>query len=151
MSIDSKVKVLAVASGGGHMIQLLRLMPSLEQRNLYFVTTIKGAVENKKLFIVKDASRNNIVGLLYLLMQIVYIVLRVRPNYIITTGAAPGYLALRVGKIFGAKTMWIDSIANSEELSLSGQMALKTADVCLTQWPELVSKYKGLQYKGAVI
>ena len=73
-----------------------------------------------------------------------------RPNIVISTGAAHGYLAIRFAKIVGAKTMFIDSIANAEQLSLSGELAVSHADVMLTQWPEL-SDGSAIQYYGSVL
>ena len=154
MNNQSKVKVLAVASGGGHLVQLLRLSSSLDKSDVYYMTTMDGFLnryDKNRVFLVKDASKTNILGLVVLLLQIILAMIKVRPDAVITTGAAPGYFAIRVGKIFGAKTLWIDSIANSEELSLSGKMALKSADLCLTQWPDLTKKYDGLEYKGGVL
>jgi hypothetical protein len=69
---------------------------------------------------------------------------------IITTGAAPGYFALRVGKLFGARTIWIDSMANAETLSKSGQEVGKYADLWLTQWEHL-ARPQGPHYLGAVL
>ena len=60
-----------------------------------------------------------------------------RPGVIITTGAAPGLMGIIIGRIFGAKTIWIDSIANVEKLSLSGRIAVKIADRVYTQWSHL--------------
>ena len=48
------------------------------------------------------------------------------------TGAAPGYFAIRIGKLLGARTLWIDSIANAEELSMGGQLVAEKADLVLT-------------------
>jgi hypothetical protein len=69
---------------------------------------------------------------------------------VISTGALPGYFSLRLAKLFGVKTIWIDSIANVEELSLSGQMIGKHADLWLTQWPHL-AKPGGPLYRGTVL
>ncbi|MBT7541048.1 MAG: oligosaccharide biosynthesis protein Alg14, partial [Gammaproteobacteria bacterium] len=46
--------------------------------------------------------------------------------------------------------MFIDSIANAEQLSLSGELAVSHADVMLTQWPEL-SDGSAIQYYGSVL
>jgi UDP-N-acetylglucosamine:LPS N-acetylglucosamine transferase len=88
---------------------------------------------------------------MFMFLQVVFIVLKFRPNTIVTTGAAPGVFAVRIGKMLGARTIWIDSIANSEELSLSGRLVRKHVDLWLTQWPHLVGAYPGLQYFGSVI
>jgi hypothetical protein len=75
---------------------------------------------------------------------------RERPDVVISTGAAPGYIAIRLGRLLGARTMWIDSIANVEEMSLSGSKALRCAGLCLTQWEHL-ARPDGPHYKGAVL
>jgi hypothetical protein len=64
-------------------------------------------------------------------------VLRERPDVVLSTGAAPGFFALLFGRLLGARTIWLDSIANIEELSMSGRMARRHADLWLTQWPHL--------------
>jgi hypothetical protein len=54
------------------------------------------------------------------------------------TGSAPGVMGLALAKLlFRCKTMWIDTIANCEEMSDSGRRARDFADVWLTQWPQL--------------
>jgi len=83
-------------------------------------------------------------------LQIFRIILREKPDVIVSTGAAPGYLAIRIGRLMGAKTVWLDSIANVDELSLSGQRIGKYADLWLTQWPHL-GKPQGPSYKGSVL
>jgi hypothetical protein len=69
---------------------------------------------------------------------------------VISTGAAPGYFALRFGKRLGARTIWLDSIANVDELSLSGQRAGKYAGLWLTQWQHLATP-AGPHFAGAVL
>jgi hypothetical protein len=54
-------------------------------------------------------------------------------------------------KLAGARTVWIDSIANSEKLSLSGRLVRKHVDLCLTQWPHLTDAYPDVQCFGSVI
>jgi hypothetical protein len=46
--------------------------------------------------------------------------------------------------------MWLDSIANAEELSLSGRKVGKHADRWLTQWPHLVEE-DGPEFHGSVL
>ena len=69
--------------------------------------------------------------------QVLWVIVTERPKVVVTTGAAPGWFAIAIARRFGAKTVWLDSFANGEELSLSGQKAGPHADLWLTQWPEL--------------
>ena len=132
-------KILAVASAGGHWIQLLRLRPAFQGNELRFVTTNKDFRSDveQELYVVTDASLWEKLKLIKMFVEMLFIMLRYRPDVVITTGAAPGFSAIFWGKLFRAKTIWIDSIANAEELSGSGKKARIFADVWLTQWEHL--------------
>jgi hypothetical protein len=69
---------------------------------------------------------------------------------VISTGAAPGYFALRFGKLIRARTIWLDSIANAEELSTAGKKVQRYADLWLTQWTHLATT-AGPRFGGAVL
>lgn len=145
-------KVLAVASGGGHWIQLLRLRPAFRDNELRFVTTHNGFSQDidERLYIVLDANLTQKIKAIGMFLQMLWILLTYRPHVIITTGAAPGFSAIFWGKLFGAKTIWLDSIANAEELSRSGKQAKKFADVWLTQWEHLDAS-EGPCFRGKVL
>jgi len=146
-------KILAVASGGGHWVQLRRLAPAFDGCDVTYVTverSYRDQVGNAKFRVVLDATRWNKFKLLLMLFQIAWIMIWVRPDVVVSTGAASGFFALRLGKLLGARTIWIDSIANIEEMSMSGQKIGPHAGLWLTQWPHL-AKVGGPEYKGAVL
>jgi UDP-N-acetylglucosamine:LPS N-acetylglucosamine transferase len=146
-------KVLAVASSGGHWTQLLRVLPGLESSEIVFVTVLesyRSEVPDHKFYLVNDATRWNKLRLIALAVRVAWIVGKERPDVVVSTGAAPGYFALLFGRLFGARTIWIDSITNIERLSMSGSLAGRFADLWLTQWPHL-AKAGGPQYGGSVL
>ncbi|GAJ24098.1 unnamed protein product, partial [marine sediment metagenome] len=97
------------------------------------------------------APRWNYLSLLKLALRLAVIILRERPDVVISTGAAPGYLAIRLAKLLTrARTIWLDSIAETNDLSLSGIKGRRYADLWLTQWPEL-AQTNGPDYKGNVL
>jgi hypothetical protein len=70
---------------------------------------------------------------------------------VVTTGAGPGLMALAVGKLVaGSRTVWIDSIASVETMSLSGRLARFVADAWLVQWAHL-ARPEGPEFWGAVL
>ncbi|HEX4692748.1 MAG TPA: hypothetical protein VH276_18755 [Solirubrobacteraceae bacterium] len=151
MSAPSK-RILAVASGGGHWAQLRRLRPAFDGHDVAYLTTDEGhrpEVGTARFYAVRDGNRTSKLALLASAVQIGCVLLRERPDVVISTGAAPGYLAIRGAKLLGARTVWIDSVANVDELSLSGRLASEKADLCLTQWPHLADGLVG--YKGSVL
>jgi len=150
----SAKRLLLVASGGGHWVQLARMSPAFDGHKATYVTTLPGTQPpspSAKVALICDASRSKPHLLILLFFQLLWIVIRVRPEVAVSTGAAPGLLAIQISKLFGAKTIWIDSIANSEELSLSGRLAGRYADVWLTQWPHLTGAHPGLTSYGGVL
>ncbi|GAB5467606.1 MAG: PssD/Cps14F family polysaccharide biosynthesis glycosyltransferase [Rhodospirillales bacterium] len=158
-------RVLVIASGGGHWVQLRRLRPAWQGCAVTYVTTKAGYREEvmadpreagarpPRFHVIPDANRWQKLRLLRQLATILWIMARVRPQAVVTTGAAPGYFAIRAARLLRAKTVWVDSIANAEELSLSGRKAGPHADLWLTQWPGLAAPEgePGPRYRGAVL
>jgi UDP-N-acetylglucosamine:LPS N-acetylglucosamine transferase len=146
------IKVLAVASAGGHWAQLQRLTPAFEGCETVFVSTMDPGLSdaNARVYVVPNAHRSTKLNVLKLLGAMLRITLAERPDVVISTGAAPGYIALRCGRLIGARTVWVDSIANVDQLSMSGRLAQRVADLCLTQWPHL-ARPKGPFFAGRVM
>jgi UDP-N-acetylglucosamine:LPS N-acetylglucosamine transferase len=145
--------VMAVASGGGHWTQLLRLRPALAHCDVVYVSTIRShadEVPEARYVQVPDANRWQRWRALRCALKIGWLLLRIRPDVVVSTGALPGYLAVVIAKRLGRRTIWIDSIANAEELSMSGQLAGRHCDVWLTQWPHLATP-DGPTYAGSVL
>ncbi len=97
-----------------------------------------------------DANLDEKLGLAVLALKMLWVVIKTRPDFVISTGAAPGFFALMFGKLLGAKTIWIDSCANVDRLSVSGAKVKRFADLWLTQWEHLEGK-NGPLYKGSVL
>ena len=153
MTDEQPKRILAVASGGGHWIQLRRLMPAFQEHEVIYVTTLGSCadeVSGHRFFCVRDANRHRKLALAWVALSVALILLRVRPDVVISTGAAPGFFAVRLGKLIGCRTIWIDSLANAEQLSLSGRRIGPHADLWLTQWPHLATP-DGPHYVGAVL
>lgn len=148
-----KKKILAVSSGGGHWVELIRLAPVFEGHDTVFAT-VDEAYRNEAgsagFYTIRDVTRWNKLRWVQTFAKLVWILFRERPDIVVSTGALPGYFSLRLAKWFGARTIWVDSIANVDELSLSGQMIGRHADLWLTQWPHL-AKPNGPLYRGTVL
>jgi UDP-N-acetylglucosamine:LPS N-acetylglucosamine transferase len=152
-SASIRPKLLAVSSGGGHWVQLLRVKRAFEDCEVTFVTvheSYRAQVPEHKFYLVNDANRWTKIALLKAARRIAWIVWNEKPDIVVSTGAAPGYLAVRFGRIMGARTIWLDSIANVEQLSMSGNQIGRCVDLWLTQWPHL-ARPNGPHYTGSVL
>lgn len=145
---------MLVASGGGHWTQMMRLRPAFDGFEQVFVGVKPYYAEDvagARFEWVQDVSRLQRWNLPRTVLGLCYLILKYRPAVVVTTGSMPGLLALRLAKaLVRAKTVWIDSVANVEEVSLSGRTAGRTADLWLTQWPHL-ARSGGPIYMGSVI
>lgn len=147
------MKVMLVASSGGHWVQLNRLNPAFEGMEKIYVTTeerYRATIGPHRFLLVPDASRWNKLRLLWLAVVMLKHMVTVRPDVVVSTGAAPGVFAVLFGKMLGARTIWLDSIANVDQLSMSGRLAGRYTDLWFTQWEHL-ARPGGPLYKGAVL
>lgn len=145
-------RILAIASGGGHFVQLLRLRPAWEGHDVTYATVHAASaaeVAPAPLLTFRDVSRADWWRLPLTLWDVAGILIRVRPQVIVTTGALPPLAALLLARPFGVRTLWIDSIANSEQLSGSGSFATRIAGAVVTQWAHLTRR--GVDHWGSVL
>jgi len=153
--MSKKQKVLAIASPGGHWIQLNKICNPLEDRfDMVYVTpgsqysSVKKG--SRKIVNITDASATSKHKLIPLVFQLITLFIKERPSTIISTGAAPGAIAFLLAKVLPIKTIWVDSIANTAEISRSGRMVKKYADLVVTQW-EPLSDGKEIMYQGSIL
>ena len=146
--------VLAISSGGGHWIQLLRLRPAFDGCEVVYATVLEGYRSDldgdADFRVIPDSNRSNKIDLIRSAWCIFWLICRLRPDVVVSTGAAPGYFGMLFGKLLGSRVIWVDSIANAEELSMSGAKAGAFVDLWLTQGPHL-ARENGPKYFGDVL
>ena len=149
----AKPRLLAIASGGGHWVQLMRLKPAFEDFDSAYVSMFESYVDQvagARYYVIPDASRFNPQAMSPVFFRALKILWRERPHVIVTTGAAPPLAFLLLGRLIGARTLWIDSIANTERMSSSGRIAKKLAHKVISQWSD-VAEREGVECWGSVI
>jgi hypothetical protein len=153
---DGRVRrLLAVASAGGHWEEMSRIVRDFELDGwkISYVTTRGGFTPRcppgAPLYVVSDAHRTRPAACLAMLGEITSILIQTWPDAVLSTGAAPGCVALALGRLLGARTAWIDSMANVQNLSLSGRLVRPFAHIWLTQWSHL-SRPDGPEYAGRI-
>lgn len=133
-------KVLAAASAGGHWEQMMLLRPTLEQFDVHFATTHPDLPRHAGIehaTILPDCNRDQIIKSLKCLLSAAILVLRFRPDVVVSTGAAPGFFCIVFGRLLGARTLWIDSVANAEQMSMCGKLSRYLSTNCITQWEHI--------------
>lgn len=146
-------RVLAIASAGGHWQQLMLMRPAYAHAQVHYVNTLQGLADQfdaTPVTVIPDCNRDTPFRALGTLASLIMVMIKVRPHVIISTGALPGVMALALGKLSGATTIWVDSVANAEQMSSSGKLARRFATHWLSQW-EGPAKDAGATYKGAIL
>ncbi len=155
MKDQKPMKICLAASAGGHLTQMLKLSDSWHGYNTFCVTTTE--VTRARLgqygsvYVVGECNHKHPIRVFKVFFRCIRIVVRERPDVVISSGAAAGCIVCFLGKLLGAKVVWMDSITNVERLSLSGRMVRYIADLFLVQWPKLAEQYNHVEYAGAVI
>jgi len=148
------VKIIAIASGGGHWEQMMLLRPAFVGAEVKYITTLAGLPKRSGITdyeLVHECNRNDLRKLAANTLRLFWTIAKYRPDVIITTGALPGLIAIALArKLFRKHTIWIDSVANGKELSMSGRMAKHFSSLWLTQWEEVAAS-TGASYFGRVI
>lgn len=137
------------------MSQLLKLAECWRGHEIFYVTTT-GVMREKlstfgAVYIVGECNREHPGRVAKVLLRCIKIVSREKPDVVISTGAAAGCMLCLLGKMLGAKVVWVDSITNVERISLSGKMVRCFADLFLVQWPDLANRYKKVEFAGPLI
>jgi hypothetical protein len=149
------LKVGLAASAGGHLVELLKIAGPCIGPKTFAVTTsdiVKNAFEGAvRTYVVCECNRQHLFHVVAVVLQCARILLRERPDVIVSTGAAVGCVMCLLAKILGARVVWLDSITNVNRPSLSGRLVRPFADLFLVQWPELTRGQRDMEYAGAVV
>ena len=155
MNQHRKLRICIGASAGGHLTELLRLSESWEGYTTCCVSTLP-IVKNTlarwgRVYIIGECNRHHPLRAVKTILHCVGVIIRERPDVVLTTGSLPLAILCCVAKLAGAKVIWIDSITNLTDLSLSGRLVRPFADLMFTQWPCVKERYPGTEYVEAML
>jgi UDP-N-acetylglucosamine:LPS N-acetylglucosamine transferase len=156
-----KKKVLFIASTGGHLEELMQLKPMFDKYDYYIITektksnlSLKNKFPGKVNFLVYGSYTTLArkisypFKLMYNTIKSFILYLKIRPKYIISTGAHTSGPMCLIGHIFGSKIIYIETFANSESKSRTGSIVYKFADLFIVQWESMLKLYPNAIYGG---
>ncbi|MEM4662840.1 MAG: PssD/Cps14F family polysaccharide biosynthesis glycosyltransferase [Candidatus Diapherotrites archaeon] len=141
------------ASAGGHLTELLQIKEAWKNYPHFYVSdkrpnAIDLSKKEKVYFVV--CPRRNPLKLFVNVMQSLYILLKERPNVVISTGADTAVPICILAKIFLKKVVFIESFCRINDVSLSAKIMYHFADLFLVQWPENKKFFPKAEYVGSV-
>ncbi len=154
-------KVMFISSTGGHLEELLQLKKMFDKYDYYIVTektksnlSLKEKYPKKVSFLMYGTYTTFIKKITYIFKLILncikslFLYIKIRPKYIVTTGAHTAGPMCCIGKIFGSKIIFIETFANSKSKTRTGKLVYKFADLFIIQWKELQTQYPNAVYGG---
>lgn len=148
-------KICLVCSSGGHFFELYSLKSLWSDCNHFWVTfpgkDTQHLLRTEKVYWAYHPTNRSIKNLIRNLFLAWKILLKEKPEIIISTGAGVGVPFLYLGRILGKKTIYIESMARIENLSLTGKLLYPIVQNFFVQWPELTVKYPRAKFKGQVL
>lgn len=153
-----KKKVLFIASTGGHLNELMQLNKMFEKYDYYIITektksniSLTKKYPKKISFLVygtKDKKLAYLPKFIYNCLKSLFLYLKVRPKYIVTTGTHTAVPICYIGSFFGSKIIYIETFANSTTKTMAGTMIYPIADLFIVQWESMLKLYPKAVYGG---
>lgn len=151
-----RLRLLIVSSVGGHLREVLELVPAFGQAELRFILNDRVPVELPgPVATITHAERDLRVA--WNLVEVAAILHRWgqglrpwRPDVVLSTGAGPAVPAALVARALGARVLYVETFAAVERPSLTGRLMAPLADHFLVQWPTLLRHFPAARYAGSV-
>lgn len=149
-------KVCFAASSGGHYEQLLMLKPLMEKYDSFVVTEktrYNTAVEGQKMYYLHQVNRKEKLFPLWLLLnsfQALKIVLKEKPDVVVTIGVLAMIPLCLLVKLRGGKLIFIESFAKVTSPTETGKLLHRFADRFYVQWESMKAVYPDAIYEGAI-
>ena len=133
----SRVEVLFASSAGGHLAQLLQLRPWYEQHSRLWVTfELPDAVsllDDEVTVWAFHPTTRNIPNLLRNFRLAWTVIRRRRPRVIISSGAGIAVPFFWIGKLFGAKNVYLEVIDRIDSRTLTTRLCSPVTDLIVVQ------------------
>jgi UDP-N-acetylglucosamine:LPS N-acetylglucosamine transferase len=149
-----RLDLLLVCSTGGHLLQLHALGAAWEGVERAWVTFDKSDARSllagERVHHAYGPTNRSLVNLLRNLVLAARLLVRLRPRMIVTTGAGVAVPFCWIGRVLGARVVYVESLSRIEAPSLSCRLIAPVATRVYAQWPELAAAYPRARYVGSV-
>lgn len=155
------IHLLIILGEGGHSKEVLRMADLLGAGYRYsYIIVHDDEVSASKILMKgqlyhvirpRDKSHNVVIDMLKTLLcglQSLGILLRCRPNAIITTGPGVAVPVCAVAKLLRCKIIFIETGSRVHSLSTTGRIIYLFADLFFVQWEELLPLHPKAIYAG---
>ena len=151
-------KVLFISSTGGHLSELMQLKSMFSKYDYHIITEktksnmhLKEKHPKRVNYLVYGTKSNMLTypfKLLYNCFKSLFLYIKIRPKFIISTGAHTAGPMCCIGKIFGSRIVYIESFANMSTKTITGKLLYPIADKFIVQWESMKELYPDATFGG---
>lgn len=150
-----KIKIGIITSRGGHLYQMYRLKSWWRESQRFWVTfrgeDVSSMLEKEKIYYAYYPESRNVFNAIKNCFLALKILLYERPAILISCGAGIAPPFFYIGKLLGARLIFIEPYDFICYPSLSGRLIAPIADLFLVQHKRQTNFYKKAIYKGSLI
>lgn len=149
-------KVCFAASSGGHFEQLSMLKPLMEKYDSFVVTEetdYKAEIKGEKMYYIHQVNRKEKSMPFWMIVNSIKslgIILKEKPDVIITTGVLAVIPLCILMKVMGKKLIYIESFAKVSSPTETGKLMYKYADRFYVQWETMKEFYPEALFLGGI-
>lgn len=139
------MKICLVGSSGGHLAHLNMLKPFWKDQERFWVTFDKedarSILKDEKMYSCHFPTNRNLKNLIKNTFLAIKVLKTEKPNVIISSGAAVAVPFFYIGKLFGAKTVYIEVFDRIDKPTVTGKLVYPVTDKFIVQWEEMKKVY----------
>ncbi len=140
-----RFRICMACSAGGHLAQAIAIAEGFQENyDIFFVTYqlphLGQGVGNYRTHFVTNPHVHYPLFLVNL-VQSFLLMIRERPDAVISTGSGVAIFPCLIAKLFGAKLVYVESGSRVVNPSRTGRLLYRYADLFLVQWPAMLKFY----------
>lgn len=139
------MKICLVGSSGGHLTHLYMLKPFWEKEDRFWVTFDKedaqSLLRKEKMYPCYYPTNRNLKALAKNTILAWKVLREEKPDLIISSGAAVAVPFFYLGKLLGAKLIYIEVFDRINKPTMTGKMVYPITDRFIVEWEEMKSVY----------
>ena len=139
------MKVCLVCSSGGHLTHLYMLKPFWGTKDRFWVTFNKeyaqSLLKDEKIYPCYYPTNRSLKALIKNSVIAWNVLLKERPDLIISSGAAVAVPFFYLGKCFGAKTIYVEVFDRINKPTITGKLVYPISDKFIVEWEEMKKVY----------
>ncbi|MHB8073128.1 PssD/Cps14F family polysaccharide biosynthesis glycosyltransferase [Desulfosporosinus fructosivorans] len=149
---NRKPRLCFVSSSGGHWEQLQKLQPLIDKYDGFMVTEKTQFEADAKYFMRQTDLKDKMmpVKMLFNSIYVLYIWIKERPDFIITTGTMVAYPFYLMAVLFRKKFVFIETFGRANMPTVAGKKMEKHADLFIVQWETQKKFYEKAIYGGCL-